>query len=362
MTTRWRTSRIRSTCGASVSSWSRNCYLPHEEGEAGRSVPTADRSALGPGNEPKARKAEGRLGVEVGAVPSHDRKMSIEEQGPDDELRGLVGALREHLRWQDACGAHGLPRAPEPRAEALQEAERGVEALPAPEPTVVRAKMVAQDEGPRAPEAGAASSPRRVVWSTPEPAEERSARLADLQAQVEACTGCPLHQSRRNVVYGAGPVDAEIMIVGEGPGAEEDRQGVPFVGKAGKLLDKMLAAMGFDRSQVYIGNIVKCRPPDNRNPEREEMVACFPYLQQQIALVRPQVIIAMGGTAVRGLLGIGGVTRVRGKWKLYRAEIPVMPTFHPAYLLRQEEAKRDAWNDLKEVLRHLKREVPPRGR
>ncbi|PKN32245.1 MAG: hypothetical protein CVU63_19765 [Deltaproteobacteria bacterium HGW-Deltaproteobacteria-20] len=131
--------------------------------------------------------------------------------------------------------------------------------------------------------------------------------------------------------------------------------------QAGQLLDRMLAAMGYDRTQVYIGNVVKCRPPDNRTPDEDEMAACLPYLREQIELVRPKVLLAMGTTAVRGLLGVGGITRIRGRWKLYQGNIPVMPTFHPAYLLRNEAAKRDVWNDLKEVLRHLNREVPTRG-
>jgi DNA polymerase len=152
-----------------------------------------------------------------------------------------------------------------------------------------------------------------------------------------------------------GPVDVDIMIVGEGPGAEEDRLGIPFVGKAGQLLDRMLAAIGYQRNQVYIGNVIKCRPPNNRTPEQSEIDACMPYLHEQIELVRPKVILAMGTTAIRGLLGIGGITRMRGRWKLYQAEIPVMPTFHPAYLLRNESAKRDVWNDLKAVVKYLNR-------
>jgi DNA polymerase len=161
-------------------------------------------------------------------------------------------------------------------------------------------------------------------------------------------------------VYGTGAIDVDIMIVGEGPGVEEDLQGIPFVGKAGQLLDKMLAAMGYARSQVYIGNVVKCRPPNNRVPEDDEIGACMPYLREQVELVQPKVMVAMGGTAVRGLFGLGGITRVRGRWKLYQGKIPVMPTFHPAYLLRNESAKREVWDDLKQVLRHLNREVPKR--
>lgn len=281
--------------------------------------------------------------------------MTSDTDRPEDELRLIVGALREHLAWQQACGTYGLPLAPpQPRHHmpdaAPSNAVKPQREAPASPPTAPKPRGPDVSPPPRRDR-----RPARV-----EPSEQRAQRLANLQQQARACERCRLHASRRNVVCGTGPVDPEIMIVGEGPGADEDVRGEPFVGKAGQLLDKMLAAMGFDRNQVYIANIVKCRPPDNRNPDPDEMAACMPYLEEQIELVRPKVIIAMGATAVRGLLGIGGITHVRGKWKLYRAELPVMPTFHPAYLLRNESAKRDVWNDLKAVLRHLERQVPRR--
>jgi DNA polymerase len=144
------------------------------------------------------------------------------------------------------------------------------------------------------------------------------------------------------------------MFVGEGPGEEEDRQGLPFVGAAGQLLDKMIAAMQLGRDDVYVCNIVKCRPPQNRKPDMEEMSQCMPFLAEQIAIIKPRVMVALGATAVQGLLGTSeGITRLRGQWKLYRGKIPVMPTFHPAYLLRQPQAKREVWKDLQEVLRQL---------
>jgi DNA polymerase len=150
--------------------------------------------------------------------------------------------------------------------------------------------------------------------------------------------------------------------VGEGPGVDEDLQGEPFVGKAGQLLDKMIEAMGLSRDEVYVCNVVKCRPPNNRKPELDEMVACRGYLEEQLSLVAPKVIVALGATAVQGLLGTtGGITRLRGNWRLYKGEIAVMPTFHPAYLLRTPRAKREVWDDLKEVLRHMGRPVPSRS-
>ena len=156
-------------------------------------------------------------------------------------------------------------------------------------------------------------------------------------------------------------MSSRLVFVGEGPGADEDAQGYPFVGAAGQLLDRMIAAMGLGRDDVYVCNIVKCRPPKNRKPEPEEMAACSPFLTEQLELLAPQVIVAFGATAVQGLLGTSeGITRMRGKWKLYRGRIAVMPTFHPAYLLRTPGAKREVWQDLQEVLRHMGRTVPTR--
>jgi DNA polymerase len=149
------------------------------------------------------------------------------------------------------------------------------------------------------------------------------------------------------------------MFVGEGPGAEEDAQGRPFVGKAGKLLDRMIEAMGYRREEVFIANVVKCRPPENRKPQREEMDMCLPYLRQQIRLIRPKVIVGLGGTAMEGLLGKPvGITRMRGIWQEYQG-IKLMPTFHPSYLLRDPAKKKDAWQDLKAVLTELGKQAPP---
>jgi DNA polymerase len=194
------------------------------------------------------------------------------------------------------------------------------------------------------------------------PAEREAARvrLEVLAEEVKSCTKCALYAGRKQAVFARGNPAAEVCFVGEGPGADEDAEGFPFVGKAGQLLDRMIAAMGYGRDDVYICNIVKCRPPNNRKPEPDEMGQCMPYLREQLDLVAPKVIVALGATAVEGLLGAGGgITRLRGQWKLYRT-IPVMPTFHPAYLLRTPEAKREVWADLQAVLKHLGR-MPPQG-
>lgn len=195
------------------------------------------------------------------------------------------------------------------------------------------------------------------------PPEARHVRLEQLREAVSVCTRCGLAGTRKNTVFSRGTGSSGLLFVGEGPGADEDAQGLPFVGVAGQLLDKMIAAMGLTRDEVYVCNIVKCRPPDNRKPDPSEMAACMPYLTEQIELLAPQVIVALGATAVQGLLGTTeGIMRLRGKWKLYRGRIAVMPTFHPAYLLRTPSAKRDVWEDLQAVLRQMERTIPERSR
>jgi uracil-DNA glycosylase family 4 len=189
-----------------------------------------------------------------------------------------------------------------------------------------------------------------------------AARLEAVASEARACTRCALHEGRRQTVFARGGSASGLVFVGEGPGEEEDRQGLPFVGPAGQLLDRMIAAMQLERDDVYVCNIVKCRPPKNRKPEPDEMARCMPFLAEQLTILEPRVIVALGATAVQGLLGTTeGITRLRGQWKLYRGKIPVMPTFHPAYLLRTPNAKREVWKDLQEVLRHLSGGVPTPG-
>ncbi len=189
------------------------------------------------------------------------------------------------------------------------------------------------------------------------------ARLTALADETSSCTRCALHAGRTQTVFARGSGASGLVFVGEGPGEEEDRQGLPFVGPAGQLLDRMVQAMQLSRDDVYVCNIVKCRPPKNRKPDLEEMSRCMPFLDEQLALLQPRVIVALGATAVQGLLGTSeGITRLRGQWKLYRGKVPVMPTFHPAYLLRTPAAKREVWKDLQEVSRQLQshRENPPK--
>lgn len=177
--------------------------------------------------------------------------------------------------------------------------------------------------------------------------------LEAIEAQLKDCQACDLSQSRRHVVPGAGNPHARVMLIGEAPGAEEDRQGKPFVGQAGKLLDGMIRAMGLQRNRVYITNVIKCRPPGNRDPKPEEIAACCAFLERQIDLIEPDVIVAMGRFAARWLTGSEkSMGALRGRWGSFR-KIPVMPIYHPAYLLRNPSGKPQVWEDLKKIMARL---------
>ncbi len=177
--------------------------------------------------------------------------------------------------------------------------------------------------------------------------------LEEMARRVANCRRCRLCEGRTQVVFGVGDPRARLMFIGEGPGQEEDRLGEPFVGRAGKLLDAMLRAMGFPRREVYIANVVKCRPPGNRDPQDDEVAACRPFLERQVELVNPEVIVTLGRVAARHLLGRTEAMReLRGRWVNWRGR-RVLPTYHPAFLLRTPSAKAEAWRDLKEVRRAL---------
>jgi len=275
------------------------------------------------------------------------------------ELIEVVQALRAAVEWQSATGGTGLPRDPEARKRTQTETLSSA-SLPQPQ-----ARPEPPAPTPDPPRARAAEPVRPSAKAAPTaalPVAQPAVRVADgaslevLRETVAACRTCGLCEQRKQTVFSRGSGKSGLCFVGEGPGADEDAQGEPFVGAAGQLLDRMIAAMGIERDDVYVANIVKCRPPDNRKPLPEEMAACVPYLHRQLELIAPTVIVALGATALEGLLGkTGGITRHRGKFSLYRGKIAVMPTFHPAYLLRQPSAKREVWSDLQEVLRHMGR-------
>lgn len=178
--------------------------------------------------------------------------------------------------------------------------------------------------------------------------------LKEIAIEASNCKNCALHQTRKQIVFGKGNINADLVFVGEAPGYYEDQNGIPFCGRAGMLLDNMIKAMGFATEEVYICNVNKCRPPNNRKPLSEEMDSCKPFLVRQLDIIQPKVIVALGNTAVEGLLGPGvGITRRRGKWSSYNS-IPVMPTFHSSACLRDSSLKKDVWEDLQEVMKFLK--------
>ncbi|MGD1088041.1 MAG: uracil-DNA glycosylase [Verrucomicrobiota bacterium] len=207
--------------------------------------------------------------------------------------------------------------------------------------------------------------------SAPLDSKEKAAAFAALRERAMVCVKCAhLAASRKNVVFGVGSIDAQLMFVGEAPGADEDEQGEPFVGRAGQLLTKIIQATGLQRSDVYIANILKCRPDTpgqsagNRKPTSDEMATCISYLHEQIDLIRPRVLVALGATAVEGLLGkTVGITKLRGQWQTYR-DTPLMPTYHPAYLLRNQamSQKRIVWEDMLQVMEKLAMPVSEKQR
>ncbi len=265
----------------------------------------------------------------------------------NDELRELTRQARAWVEWLRDSGVD----------EHACEGDL-LASLDAPQPRKRPAAPARAPQGARAPEP---ITPRAALPDRPATAEARQARLTVLADEVAQCTKCRLHEGRTQTVFSRGNPETELMFVGEGPGFEEDRQGLPFVGPAGQLLDKMIAAMGYARDEVYICNAVKCRPPNNRKPEPDEVAACKPYLDEQLALVDPKMIVSLGATGVQALLGTTlGITRLRGTWKTVKGRYPLMPTFHPAYLLRQPEKKREVWNDLQEVMRRMGKAPPPK--
>jgi DNA polymerase len=193
-----------------------------------------------------------------------------------------------------------------------------------------------------------AAAPASLFDALP-PAAPSGETLAAIRADIGECTRCRLHQGRTNLVFGVGNEQARLVFVGEGPGADEDAQGIPFVGRAGQLLTKIIEAIGLQRGDVYIANVIKCRPPGNRNPEPDEVDTCEPFLFQQIDVIKPKVIVALGKFAAQALLRSDDpISRLRGRVFTYRGA-KLIPTFHPAYLLRNPSSKREVWEDMKLV-------------
>ncbi|HSK43238.1 MAG TPA: uracil-DNA glycosylase [Candidatus Binatia bacterium] len=206
---------------------------------------------------------------------------------------------------------------------------------------------------------GAESTPEKVPMATqispslPPVINDKSSALKLIREDIGDCTRCRLHKGRTNLVFGVGNVNADLMFVGEGPGADEDAQGEPFVGRAGQLLNNMISAMGIKREDVYIANVVKCRPPRNRTPEKDECDTCSPFLMRQIDVIKPKVIVALGAVAAKNLLAVNdSMANLRGRWYDFR-DSKLLVTYHPAYLLRDPRQKKEAWKDLQMVMKFL---------
>lgn len=274
---------------------------------------------------------------------------------PQEEYQALLQQATEHLRYYRELGLTHFGES----FAAETEAPKPVE----PPPLAVEPLVAAKVETPlpvlskeaimptKKPTTDAASLFGEASSSVPELQFENDT-LDKIRTDLGECQRCKLWTTRTHIVFGEGSPKAELMIVGEAPGADEDASGRPFVGRAGQLLTKMIEAIQFSREDVYIANILKSRPPDNRNPEADETKACIPFLYRQIAVIRPKLIVTLGNPATQGLLDTKvGITKLRGEFQEYPRlpGIKVLPTFHPAYLLRSPDKKREAWEDLKKV-------------
>jgi uracil-DNA glycosylase family 4 len=301
---------------------------------------------------------------------------STADAAPADELLALTRQLRTQLRRHVSLGAWAAPGGPTAAyagvraAEAAAAAEVAAAAAAATAPAVADAAAPAVAAAAEAPAAAPEPAPRPELFAEPDQAEPLvpvgRRTLAQIREDLGECTRCKLHTTRRKIVFGVGAEDTPLMFIGEAPGEQEDKRGEPFVGPAGELLDRMIEAMGWTRETVYIANTTKCRPPGNRNPQPDELAQCTPFLDAQIRAIAPRIIVTLGRPAANHVLGRDApISSLRGKFH-DRAGVKVMPTFHPAYLLRDPDRKKDTWSDLKQVIAELERlgikpPRPPRG-
>ncbi len=262
----------------------------------------------------------------------------------DDKTASLFRMLEDKIALERSFGVEVVPK---PSPSSPEEEGRG---LPA------GALAKAGEGADRATTPAAKPKARAQLPADASKAE----RLAALAQEMAECHECPLGSTRTNLVFGVGSPEATLMFVGEAPGADEDAQGEPFVGRAGQLLTRIIIAMGLKREDVYIANILKCRPPGNRQPRPNEVLECIPYLRRQIRIIQPKLIVALGGVAAQNLLGtMESVGRLRNRWHEYEG-IPLLVTFHPAYLLRNPNDKPQVWEDMKKVLHKLGLPIPSR--
>ena len=280
---------------------------------------------------------------------------------PHARLAQITHSLHAYAKELQAGGVEGLPPAPPvtyPSSSKLSADEDSPGSIASSRVEMVERRPQQAADAP-APSTDFPASPPDTTAPTAPAGEAPLAAvqtLAELRTEIGDCQRCRLCEKRNTIVFGVGNPDAEIVFIGEGPGYEEDKQGEPFVGRAGQLLTQIITkGMQMQRSDVYIANVVKCRPPENRNPEPDEIAACEPFLAKQLEIIRPKVIIALGKFAAQTLLkDTTPITRLRGKWQSYNG-IKLMPTLHPAYLLRNPKDKRLVWEDIKAVLREIGR-------
>jgi DNA polymerase len=271
------------------------------------------------------------------------------------EFLEIVAEVRAHLEYQRALGVRTIEMPPDAGAPAKAPSAApasGRPAGPAPAP----ARRTVPERRPAAAATPQVAAPVQTVRTSP---AVGPATLEAIREEIGDCRRCKLHKGRNSIVFGEGDPKASILFVGEGPGSEEDQQGRPFVGAAGQLLTDIIEkGMKIKRAEVYICNIVKCRPPNNRNPEPDEVEACIGFVKQQIAVIKPKVIVTLGNVPTQNLLNTKqGITRMRGVWQEYEG-IPVMPTFHPSYLLRSPGEKGKVWEDIKLVMKKLGMVIP----
>ena len=284
---------------------------------------------------------------------------SSASESQNEPLAALVAELRAHLIWADDAGLSSGGSPPIARKPAPA-ADPSLAARQVSVPTVAMQIMSAPTRPPPTPEIPMARAPANPAVAaaatitapgTPNAKSKLSLpTLDDVRTELGECTRCKLHKGRTNIVFGVGTPKARLVFVGEAPGEDEDLQGIPFVGRAGQLLTKMIEAMGVSRDEVYICNTVKCRPPNNRNPEPDELGACEPFLKGQLAALQAEAIVTLGKFASQALLrDETPISRLRGTWREYNG-LPLMPTFHPSYLLRSPGEKGKVWSDLQQVM------------
>jgi uracil-DNA glycosylase family 4 len=265
--------------------------------------------------------------------------------------------LQSWLRYYDDLGIRAFYRDRAPRRASMDETVTGIQEEETAEVATAKAAPPAQSR---------AAVPKLHLMGRGPSLFEAAERVAGdslerICGELAGCTRCKLHRRRTNIVFGVGNPHADLVFVGEGPGHDEDVQGIPFVGRAGQLLTQMINAMGLSRDDVYIANVVKCRPPENRTPEKDEIATCLPFLFRQLTNINPKVIVCLGSVAAQALLNTNkGISHFRGQWLDFRGA-KLMATYHPAYLLRNPHAKPEVWADLKKVMAFLGL-TPPKGK